>query len=68
MSLIAVYRLEWRQVDFTAVYLNASREDAEIVYIRQPTGFKYADAEGSTKQWVYTLNQALFGLRDSAFL
>ncbi|KAG0157502.1 hypothetical protein PDIDSM_4687 [Penicillium digitatum] len=58
----------WRQVDFTAAYLNASREDVETVYMRQPTGFEYADAEGDKNQWVCTLNQALFGLRDSAFL
>jgi len=36
--------------------------------MRQPTGFEYADAEGDKNQWVCTLNQALFGLRDSAFL
>ncbi|KAG0156038.1 hypothetical protein PDIDSM_3214 [Penicillium digitatum] len=54
-TLIAVYGLRWRQVDFTAAYLNASR-------------FEYADAEGDKNQWVCTLNQALFGLRDSAFL
>ncbi|KAI2732949.1 hypothetical protein DTO013E5_10235 [Penicillium roqueforti] len=68
LTLIAVYGLEWRQVDFTAAYLNASRKDAETVYMRQPTGFEFADAEGNSKQWVCTLNQALFGLRDSAFL
>ncbi|EKV15208.1 hypothetical protein PDIG_16040 [Penicillium digitatum PHI26] len=67
-TLIAVYGLRWRQVDFTAAYLNASREDVETVYMRQPTGFEYADAEGDKNQWVCTLNQALFGLRDSAFL
>ncbi|KAI3174220.1 hypothetical protein DTO039G3_3276 [Penicillium roqueforti] len=68
LTLIAVYSLEWRQVDFTAAYLNASRKDAETVYMRQPTGFEFADAEGNSKQWVCILNQALFSLRDSAFL
>ncbi|KAF9246730.1 hypothetical protein DTO012A7_1520 [Penicillium roqueforti] len=68
LTLIAVYGLEWHQVDFTAAYLNASRKDTETVYIRQPTGFEFADTEGNSKQWVYILNQALFGLRDSAFL
>lgn len=68
LTLIAVYGLKWRQVDFTAAYLNASREDVETVYMRQPTGFEYADAQGDKKHWVCTLNQALFGLRDSAFL
>jgi hypothetical protein len=67
-TLIAVYGLKWRQVDFTVAYLNASREDAETVYMRQPTGFEHADASGDKNQWVCTLNQALFGLRDSAYL
>lgn len=67
-TLIAVYGLRWRQVDFTAAYLNASREHVETVYMRQPTGFEYADAMGNKNQWVCMLNQALFGLRDSAFL
>ncbi|MGV2419558.1 MAG UNVERIFIED_CONTAM: hypothetical protein MIJ72_08715 [Staphylococcus saprophyticus] len=67
-TLIAVYGLKWRQVDFTVAYLNASREDVETVYMRQPTGFEHADAAGDKNQWVCTLNQALFGLRDSAYL
>jgi hypothetical protein len=50
-TLIAVYGLKWRQVDFTAAYLNASREDAETVYMRQPTGFEHADAAGDKNQW-----------------
>jgi hypothetical protein len=66
--LIAIYGLKWRQVDFTAAYLNASRDNAETVYMRQPIGFEYADASGDKNQWVCTLNQALFGLRDSAYL
>ncbi|KAJ5462342.1 hypothetical protein N7530_010547 [Penicillium desertorum] len=67
-TLIAIYGLKWRQVDFTAAYLNASRDDAETVYMRQPTGFEHADASGDKNQWVCTLNQALFGLRDSVYL
>ncbi|KAJ5138864.1 uncharacterized protein N7515_003712 [Penicillium bovifimosum] len=67
-TLIAVYGLKWGQVDFTAAYLNASRKDAETVYMRQPTGFEHTDASGDKNQWVCTLNQALFGLRDSAYL
>ncbi|KAJ5926545.1 hypothetical protein N7516_008318 [Penicillium verrucosum] len=46
MSLIAIYGLRWRQVDFTAAYLNASRDEAEVVYMRQPTGFEFFDASG----------------------
>jgi hypothetical protein len=67
-TLIAIYGLKWRQVDFTVAYLNASREDVETVYMRQPTGFEHADTAGDKNQWVCTLNQALFGLRDSAYL
>ena len=40
----------------------------EVVYMRQPTGFEYFDAEGDANQWACTLNQALFGLHDSAYL
>lgn len=32
-TLIAIYRLKWRQVDLTVAYLNASRKDAETVYM-----------------------------------
>jgi hypothetical protein len=68
LSIIAVYGLKWRQVDVKAAYLNASREEETTVYMRQPTGFEYFDDEGSTNDWVCVLNQALYALRDSAFL
>ncbi|KOS36693.1 hypothetical protein ACN38_g12546 [Penicillium nordicum] len=46
MSLTAIYGLRWRQVGFTAAYLNASRDEAEVVYMRQPSGFEFFDAKG----------------------
>ncbi|KAJ5855316.1 uncharacterized protein N7529_009260 [Penicillium soppii] len=68
LSLIAIYNLKWRQVDFTAAYLNASRAHREVVYMQQPSGFEYHNDEGGIKSWVCSLDQALYGLRDSAFL
>jgi hypothetical protein len=49
-TLIAVYGLKWRQVDFTAAYLNASREDAETIYMRQPTGFEHTNTASDKNQ------------------
>ena len=67
-TLIAIYSLKQRQVDFTIAYLNALYKDVETIYIRQPTGFEYTNASSDKNQQVYTLNQALFGLRDLAYL
>jgi hypothetical protein len=36
--------------------------------MQQPSGFEYYDDEGGIKSWVCSLDQALYGLRDSAFL
>jgi hypothetical protein len=68
LTLIAVYGLRWRQIDIKAAYLNASRAQEETLYMRQPTGFEYFDDEGTAKEWVCMLDQALYGLRDSASL
>ena len=68
LTLIAVYSLRWRQIDIKATYLNASRAHKETLYMRQPTGFEYFDDEGTAKEWVCILDQALYGLRDSASL
>jgi hypothetical protein len=67
-SLIAVYDLLWRQVDFKAAYFNADREGKEVVYLQQPTGFEYYDDKGNKKDWVCSVDQAPYGLRDSALL
>lgn len=67
-TLIATYDLRWRQVDLTAAYLNASRKEEETIYMRQPTGFEYSENDHPKNHWVCALNQALYGLRDSAAL
>lgn len=67
-TVIAQRGYKWRQFDAIAAYLNASRKDHEVVYVIQPVGFEYSEPDIGIKGWVCQLNQALFGLRDSAAL
>jgi hypothetical protein len=61
LSLIAIWDLEWEQFDVTAAYLHAALGKRQI-YMRQPIGFA---VEGD---WACQLRQALYGLRQSAYL
>ncbi|OQE65453.1 hypothetical protein PENNAL_c0208G09362 [Penicillium nalgiovense] len=67
-TIIAQRGYKWRQFDAIAAYLNASRQDHEIVYAIQPLGFEYQEPDIGIKGWVCQLKQALYGLRDSAAL
>ncbi|KAJ5963983.1 uncharacterized protein N7479_003859 [Penicillium vulpinum] len=67
-TIVAQRNYAWKQFDAVAVYLNASREHEEVIYVIQPPGFEYSEPEIGPKGWVCQLNQALYGLRDSAKL
>lgn len=60
LCLIAKRRLKVKQFDVVAAYLDAPIDD-RVVYMKQPTGFGVPG-----KVWL--LLQALYGLKQSAFL
>ena len=53
-----------KQFDTVTAYLNASRDNQEIVCTFQPLGFEYHKPDIGIKGWVCQLKQALYGLRD----
>ena len=61
LTAIAIHNLYAEQIDFITAYLNAQLEDRKL-YMRKPTGY-YENSNG-----VCLLSQALYGLRQSAFL
>ena len=62
LTKVATENMELRQIDIVSAYLHAALKD-RLIYMKQPTGFE----EGDTGD-VWQLNQALYGLRESAFL
>lgn len=61
LSAIAIMGLYAEQVDFVTAYLNAQLKDKKL-YMRPPTGYEPKSRK------VCLLSQALYGLRQSAFL
>jgi hypothetical protein len=61
LTMIAKKNLECEQVDMVTAYLNAEMKNKRV-FMRQPTGFQ------TDSNVVCLLLQALYGLRESAFL
>jgi Reverse transcriptase (RNA-dependent DNA polymerase) len=61
LTTIAIHNLYAEQIDFITAYLNAQLEDRKL-YMRRPTGYY------GNRNDVCLLSQALYGLRQSAFL
>jgi Reverse transcriptase (RNA-dependent DNA polymerase). len=61
LTLVAVKDLYWLQCDIITAYLNAALEGQQV-FMQQPVGFSTGDSQ------VCRLQQALYGLRQSAYL
>lgn len=61
-SLCVQYGLDLHQIDIKTAFLNSELEEGEEVYIAQPPGYVVPGKE----DYVYRLNRAIYGLRQSA--
>lgn len=60
LTMVALQQFHWEQIDYTTAYLNALI-DERCIFMRSPTGYE-------TPGMVCMINQAMYGLRQSACL
>jgi hypothetical protein len=61
LALAARLDLELHQIDIKGAYLNGELTNEEVIYMRQPPGFPYANSSGK----VLRLQKTIYGLKQS---